>query len=195
MASFDPAVVVAALKKGGLYGAPYTPKAWVPTVDLGVAYPDSGAIVSLGNKLTPKETAPYPALAFAADPDSTHSVVVLDPDAPVRSFPIFGTACHWIQANIKCSGEPGSTKVEALDSSLTPYGGPGPPPFMGFHRYVFLLYKHTTAEGVKPLEAQATVKNNTIPQRMWWNLEAFVKENKLEIVGVNYFLAKSGAKK
>lgn len=66
MASFDPAVVVAALKKGGLYGAPYTPKAWVPTVDLGVAYPDSGAIVSLGNKLTPKETAPYPALAFAA---------------------------------------------------------------------------------------------------------------------------------
>lgn len=64
--SFDPSVVVAALKKDGLYGAPYTPEGWVPTLDLGVSYPTSGAVVSLGNELTPKEAAPDPTIAFTA---------------------------------------------------------------------------------------------------------------------------------
>lgn len=51
------------------------------------------------------------------------------------------------------------------------------------HRYVYLLYKNTTPEGLLPQEQQKTFSSSTMPQRMRWNLAAFVLENKLELVG------------
>lgn len=63
MSSLD--AVIAALKKDGLYGSPYTPENWTPSIELGVTYP-GGAVVSLGNELTPMEAAEDPNVSFNA---------------------------------------------------------------------------------------------------------------------------------
>ncbi|KAL8277356.1 hypothetical protein RQP46_010196 [Phenoliferia psychrophenolica] len=180
--------VVAALKKDGLYGKPWTPEGWTPTVDLGITYP-SGAVVALGNELTPKETAEEPVLSFKAEPGVTYTCVMADPDAPSRFFSFLGIIRHWLKGGLKGAGD---TKVEVSEAAMSPHMGPGPPPYTGAHRYIFLLYMNTTEEGLLPAEKQKTFSSSTMPQRMRWDLAAFVQENGLELVGANYFVARHG---
>jgi phosphatidylethanolamine-binding protein (PEBP) family uncharacterized protein len=60
------------------------------------------------------------------------------------------------------------------------YVGPGPPPFTGEHRYVFLLYKQTKADA----------QLESVPGRMRSDCKSYIQENGLELVTANYFVAK-----
>ncbi|KAM0755029.1 PEBP-like protein [Meredithblackwellia eburnea MCA 4105] len=173
------------LKKNELYGAPWTPEGWVPKVELSVSYP-SGAKVEQGNVLTCADSAPDPILEFESEPGATYAIVMADPDAPHRSWPFLGIVRHYLQGGI--TGVAGSTKVQINNPVTTPHRGPGPPPFTGLHRYVYLLYKEP-AGGL--LEKQTTFSDPaSITQRMRWDLGAFVKENNLELIAINFFQAR-----
>jgi len=180
-------ITIEEVKAAGLHGLPFTAPDWVPTVDLGVTFPKSGKSVNRGNEITPADAAESPSFFFCGDPDATYTVTCVDPDAPARilSF-LLSPIAHGIQVNLKA----GPDGVTDQGTALLKYGGPGPPPFTGFHRYVFLLYKNKTAEGVLPLEKQSTVKAQDVRARMKWDVQAFVRQNGLELIGMNWFVSK-----
>lgn len=59
------------------------------------------------------------------------------------------------------------------------YIGPGPPPFTGEHRYVFLLYKQTKSDAKFELAG-----------KMRWDHKTFIKDNGLELVAADFYVSK-----
>jgi phosphatidylethanolamine-binding protein (PEBP) family uncharacterized protein len=82
---------------------------------------------------------------------------------------------HWVVCNI-----PGSSDLKQA-AELSSYMGPAPPSGTGDHRYIYLLYKQPSANAA----AQALSKN-----RDCWAHEAYVKDSKLELVSVNFFISR-----
>nr|CAI5870264.1 unnamed protein product [Callosobruchus analis] len=105
----------------------------VPAKKVEVVYP-SGAIVEMGNVLTPTQVKDIPKVTWDADSRKHYTVCMTDPDAPSRKEPKFREWHHWLVGNV-----PGCdiTKGETLSA----YVGSGPPKGTGLHRYVFLIYE------------------------------------------------------
>ena len=53
---------------------------------------------------------------------------------------------HWMVGNIPCDGSFGTeeTDIARLGENICPYLQPFPPYGTGFHRFVFILYKHVS---------------------------------------------------
>lgn len=100
-----------------------------------VVYP-SGAIVGLGDILTPTQTKDKPQVTWPAEKGAFYTLVKTDPDVPSRQSPSLREIRHWTVINI-----PGSA-VEKGDE-VVGYFGSGPPNGTGLHRYVLLAYKQS----------------------------------------------------
>jgi phosphatidylethanolamine-binding protein (PEBP) family uncharacterized protein len=81
-----------------------------------------------GKLLTKKNTVSEPTVLFTGDPDTLYTVLMTDPDAPVKSW------LHWLLVNI-----PGDSNDIFQGEAVMTYTGPSPP--SGTHRYIFTLYK------------------------------------------------------
>lgn len=100
----------------------------------------------------------------------------MDPDAPSKENPKWGPYRHWVTTNIPSSVD----FTQATE--LSAYTGPAPPPKTGNHRYIFLVYK----------QPKQDIAFNTLSKDLSsWDFKSFVKENQLELVGVNYFISKN----
>lgn len=96
-------------------------------------YP-SGAVIGLGNELTPTQVKDKPRVSWPAEKGAYYTLLFVDPDAPSRRQPTYREARHWIVMNIpECSIEKGDEVIEFI--------GSGPPKGTGLHRYIFLVYK------------------------------------------------------
>ncbi|KAI5480657.1 PEBP-like protein [Pseudohyphozyma bogoriensis] len=167
---------------------PFIPAGFTPSLELQATFPNN-LEVKYGNVIGRLESAPAPTFAIpGGDPTATYTILCADPDAPARGFlsRALSPICHLIQQEVTVD----ASGVVTAPPAVVFWGPPGPPPFTGLHRYIFLLYKNTTPEGVLPLEKQSTVKGDAISNRMKWDIKLFVKENGLELVGVNWFQAR-----
>ncbi|KAI8884803.1 PEBP-like protein [Backusella circina FSU 941] len=163
-----------ALKSAGI-SPNIVPEGFSPSTLLDIKYP-SGEDVALGNFIKPEDSAQQPTVNFIPDDENSHyTLVLIDPDAPTRDDPKMSPYRHWVVCNI-----PGSSNfVQATE--ISSYMGPAPPPGTGDHRYIYLLYKQPSAGA----SAQVLSKN-----RGCWAHDAYVKESKLELVSVNFFISK-----
>lgn len=140
----------------------------------------NGKDVHLGVQLTPSEVQEEPKVKWEAAADKFYTLLMIDPDAPSRSWPFLGQVMHWMVANVKdCDLTTGEL--------FAAYGGAGPPIGTGFHRYIFLVFEHSEKiDYTEKHSAKGSRKN-----RMRFSLQKFMEKYKFESAFAwNYFNAK-----
>ncbi|XP_037031506.1 protein D3-like [Bradysia coprophila] len=105
----------------------------VPKKILHVTY-QRDITVGLGNELGISQVKEKPQVTWEAKESTYYTLMLIDPDALSRRFPILSEVRHWLVMNI-----PGSA-VENGDEVIE-YRGSGASRFTGLHRYIFLVYK------------------------------------------------------
>ncbi|KAJ5619064.1 protease inhibitor (Tfs1) [Penicillium lagena] len=142
------------------------------------------ASVEPGQYIPRADAQSPPALSFpSASPTKTYLAISLDIDAPFPSFDVLGPILHWIQPNVKVSGESLSTDAPFVAN----YIGPAPPPGSSPHRYTFFLYEQPEGFDYKKY-APADGKTLGNWSRMRYDLDAWAKEIGLgDVLAFNYF--------
>ncbi|GAA5887746.1 hypothetical protein JCM6882_001517, partial [Rhodosporidiobolus microsporus] len=139
--------------------------------------------VEPGATLPIDATQEQPSISFeAAEGKERFTLALLDPDAPSRGDPKWAPFRHWLVTGLN-PGTP--TRLEGGEE-LTPYMGPAPPPGTGPHRYAFLLYRQPAGSTPKFFGDKE--------DRKQYDIKKFVEENKLTLVGANFFLAEDKSK-
>ncbi|SAM03475.1 hypothetical protein [Absidia glauca] len=180
LADDTPKTRLKALQKAGIFPK-LTGEVFRADKALGVEY-QGGLQVTMGNFLTPAQTAKSPHIRFQGDPDSTYTLMLIDPDAPTIADPKWGPWRHWIVVNIP--GERQSSN-SAQSTQLTSYVGPAPPPKTGDHRYIFLLYKQPSFnKNYPPL-------SETFDDRRNFNFTDYAIKTGLKLHAVNFFYSKN----
>ena len=88
-------------------------------------------------------------------PKQYYSIIMVDPDAPTASNPIYADFIHWIRVNMNIVG---GKLVGGED--LLEYMGPSPPKGSGSHHYITLLIQHDKNSLVN-VELSGRAKQNT----------------------------------
>ncbi|GAA5878640.1 hypothetical protein JCM1840_003537 [Sporobolomyces johnsonii] len=176
------AALKSALESHGLLGSSIIPKSFNPDVFVRVLYLRSNVAVSPGELLGVQKTQEEPRVSFETHQDDPehYTLALLDPDAPSKSDPKWAPFRHWLITGVR-PGEPAR-----FGEVLTSYMGPAPPAGTGPHRYAYLLYR-------QPAHAAPKLHGN--PERRSFDIASFVKENKLELVGANFFVSENQDKK
>ncbi|XP_026570986.1 phosphatidylethanolamine-binding protein 4 [Pseudonaja textilis] len=99
-----------------------------------------------------------------ADTNKKYVLIMVDPDAPSRSNPMYRFWRHWAVTDISGADlKKGNLKGHVLADYLRPT----PPPGSGYHRYQFLLYEQPAHEDVS-LNSDETTSSGS------WNVNNFV---------------------
>ncbi|KXS18178.1 PEBP-like protein [Gonapodya prolifera JEL478] len=150
-----------------------------PTIDLSIKYSEK-IQATLGNELSPTDTqsAPHIILNDPHGSSSTRYVLAMvDPDAPSRESPSNAQYVHWVTEMA------GSGTKPTVKRDLVQYMGPAPPSGTGFHRYVFLLYRH---------EGKVHFKSEPPKDRKNFNVAKWSQENGIgDPVGGEFYVAKT----
>ncbi|EYC40861.1 hypothetical protein Y032_0593g408 [Ancylostoma ceylanicum] len=103
-----------------------------------------------------------------ADPESTFSMVMIDPDNLSRKNPSVAEWLHWLVVNI-----PASNVIEGINGGQhqMPYGSPAPQPRTDLHRYVILMWEHQGRRINVPKPSS----------RAKFNVKQFIEKNKLAL--------------
>ncbi|ESO03676.1 hypothetical protein HELRODRAFT_173374 [Helobdella robusta] len=118
-----------------------------------------------GGKRFLHKTAQAPTVIFEeAEDDSKYILVMVDPDAPDPSNPVYQYWLHWIRKNIM--GHDLKKGVTSDNNDLVEFNPPTPP--SGLHRYQFLLFKEPS-----------NFTPNFNDRRERWSVSDFVKINSL----------------
>ncbi|KAM0756164.1 PEBP-like protein [Meredithblackwellia eburnea MCA 4105] len=174
--------VTAALIKEQIIGSPFPDTAWVPKInDLRLSFPQGDIL--LGNKLSSVVAKDEPDISFDGDESDTYTILFVDPDAPSRGKAEYGLINHWIISGLK--PQPNG-KVLKTEPSRIPYAPPSAR--RTAHRSIFLLYKNL-AGPLRPQEQQTAIKGAAIMERAFFDIKLFEEENKLELVGANFFIS------
>jgi len=147
-----------------------------PANQLTLEYGDG--LVTPGQLLTPQQAQEAPKVKWTADIRKKYTLLMVDPDAISRGFPIFRSVLHWLVVNI-----PGNSVSEGEVKAA--YRGPGPPKWSGAHRYTFLVFEQ---EGEQNIDMEPY---SWVLGRVRFSLDTFKTIHKLSSVPVagNYFLA------
>lgn len=173
--------------KDVLMGAKFSPSG-----HLSVDYPAKDTTVAMGNTLPIDHTQVLPKVHYLPseshpiDLDATYTLIMTDPDAPSRTEHKWSEYCHYVETGIKLTAKDGSYVSGGRE--LQSYVGPAPPKGTGLHRYIFLLYK----------EPKGLTEFTEIKDRINWGygvkavgVDRWAKENKLELLAVNFFFAEN----
>nr|CAD2198301.1 unnamed protein product [Meloidogyne enterolobii] len=145
----------------------------------------NGVQVEPGNELPVHHLKNAPRVTLNVDPESTFSIVMIDPDNLSRKNPSVAEWLHWLVANI-----PASNILEGINGGATSTtlwnrspGSPAPQPRTGDHRYIIVLFEHQGRRLQVP-------KYNT---RAKFSLKKFMEKHQLEgsLLAANYFIAKN----
>ncbi|KAJ1945309.1 Phosphatidylethanolamine-binding protein 1 [Linderina macrospora] len=150
------------------------PTTFEPKIFLNVTY---SHMVNSGNILKATESAEEPIVEYTADGSKFYTLAFVeagDPTLPNRTNDL---TRDWLVVNI-----PGSDVAKG-DSTGTPYKG-SKDPECGMTRYVYAL-----------AEQPSKISDLTVPEsREKFDLMGYLNDNKMKLVGANYFIAvgKSG---
>ena len=133
--------------------------------------------VDLGNELSQAAAIdePHVDMSNIMEAGKSYGLIMVDPDAPAREDPGYRSWMHWSVIGI-------STDHWGETSGTFPYSGPTPPAGTGPHRYILLAYE------VPDNHEQLIYPTS---ERAGFNVNAFITENALTIVGGNYFTAET----
>ncbi|KAE8675569.1 Protein BROTHER of FT and TFL 1 [Hibiscus syriacus] len=110
-----------------------------PTVKMTVTYNSNKQVANV-HELMPAVIAARPWVEISGDDMRTcYTLIMIDPDAPSPSDPYLREHLHWMVTDI-----PGTTD----DSFVVAYETPKPT--IGIHRYVFILFKQSGRQTVRP---------------------------------------------
>ncbi|XP_072122605.1 phosphatidylethanolamine-binding protein 4 [Mobula birostris] len=96
-------------------------------------------------------------------------LIMVDPDAPSKSNPVFRHWRHWLVTNI-CGSD--LLDGNAKGMVLSEYRPPTPPSGTGYHRYQFFLYE-------QPDDAVITLNEHEKKSFGYWNLKSFITRSNL----------------
>ncbi|CAD5225750.1 unnamed protein product [Bursaphelenchus xylophilus] len=139
----------------------------------------AGIKVTPGQEIAMHHLKNAPRVTLNVDPESTFSLVMIDPDNLSRKNPSVAEWLHWLVANI-----PASNIQEGINGGQhqQPYGSPAPQPRTGDHRYLIVLFEHQGRRISVP-------KPNS---RAKFSLKQFIEKNKLDApIAANFFISKN----
>ncbi|KAF4400161.1 hypothetical protein G4B88_019370 [Cannabis sativa] len=144
---------------------------FIPTVKMTVIYNSNRQLIN-GHELTPSLFISKPLVEIGGeDMRTSYTLIMTDPDAPSPSDPYLKEHLHWIVTDI-----PGTTNV-LFGKEIVSYEAPKP--MVGFHRFVFILFKQRGRQTVRP----PTLRD-------CFNTRAFSQDNNLGLpVAAAYFNA------
>ncbi|XP_038977978.1 CEN-like protein 1 [Phoenix dactylifera] len=145
--------------------------AFNPSVKLQVTYSTNKQVYN-GHEFMPSAVSAKPRVEIGGDDmRACYTLIMTDPDAPSPSNPHLREHLHWIVTDI-----PGTTNA-SFGKELISYEAPRP--FMGIHRYVFVLFKQKGRQTV-----------HTPSSRDHFKTRSFAEENGLGLpVAAVYFNA------
>ncbi|KAG2571975.1 protein SELF-PRUNING-like [Panicum virgatum] len=111
-----------------------------PTVKMTVTYSSNKKVFN-GHEFFPSEVVSKPRVEVGDDMRSFFTLVMTDPDVPGPSDPYLREHLHWIVTDI-----PGTTDA-SFGRELVVYESPKP--YIGIHRFVFVLFKQKSRQGVR----------------------------------------------
>ncbi|CAN8015745.1 unnamed protein product, partial [Ixodes persulcatus] len=151
----------------------------VPQGVVNVNYGNGTAAVCMGNTISPQIASNKPTVSFEAqDARPPYTLMMVDPDAPSRSKPIYRSWLHWVVVNAPSSDGFGEGE-EAVR-----YNGPAPPKGSGPHRYVFLV----VAQNGKNISKSDV----SYSDRRSFNFETFLRNNSLpQPLAANFFFSEN----
>jgi phosphatidylethanolamine-binding protein (PEBP) family uncharacterized protein len=134
-----------------------------------------GIRVQPGQELQIRNLKNAPRITLQVDPESTFSLVMIDPDNLSRKNPSVAEWLQWLVVNI-----PASNINEGINGGQhqQPYGSPAPQPRTGDHRYIIVLFEH-------PNRRLAVPKFNT---RAKFSLKQFIEKHKLGKLSIFTYL-------
>jgi len=138
-----------------------------------------GIQVEPGAELQMRNLKNAPRVTLKVDPESTFSLIMIDPDNLSRKNPSVAEWLHWLVVNI-----PASNINEGINGGQhqQPYGSPAPQPRTGDHRYIIVLFEHQGRRVPAP-------KYNT---RAKFSLKQFIEKHKLGApLAGNYWISKN----
>ncbi|KAF7637612.1 hypothetical protein Mgra_00002869 [Meloidogyne graminicola] len=154
----------------------------------------NGVQVEPGNELPIHHLKNAPRVTLNVDPESTFSIVMIDPDNLSRKNPSVAEWLHWLVVNIPASNileginggqhqQPYGKKIKLNNLNIFFLCSPAPQPRTGEHRYIIVLFEHQGRRLQVP-------KYNT---RAKFSLKKFIEKHKLEgcLLAANYFIAKN----
>ncbi|XP_037953957.1 protein D3-like [Teleopsis dalmanni] len=141
-----------------------------------IKYP-SGAVVELGNELTPTQVKDQPEVTWNAESGVLYTLLMVDPDAPSRQDPKYREVCHWLVINI-----PGD-KV-AKGQTVVEFVGSGPPEGTGLHRYIFFVFKQA-----EKITTDKFISKTTREGRFNVKTRDYIGKYNLTTVAGNYYQA------
>uniref|UniRef100_A0A7E4VSV2 Phosphatidylethanolamine-binding protein n=1 Tax=Panagrellus redivivus TaxID=6233 RepID=A0A7E4VSV2_PANRE len=148
-----------------------------PTEKLNVVF--DGIPVEPGMEIATRNLKNAPRVTLKVDPESTFSLIMIDPDNLSRKNPSVAEWLHWLVTNI-----PASNINEGINGGQhqQPYGSPAPGPRTGDHRYLIVLFEHAGRRISVP-------KYNS---RAKFNLAQFVEKHKLGApLAANFWISKN----
>ncbi|OZC09094.1 phosphatidylethanolamine-binding protein [Onchocerca flexuosa] len=138
-----------------------------------------GIQVQPGQTMSPRHLRFAPRVTLDVDPESTFSMIMIDPDNLSRKNPSVAEWLHWLVVNI-----PASNIQEGINGGQhqMAYGSPAPQPRTDLHRYIILLYEHQGRRIQVP----------KINSRAKFSVKQFVEKHKLgDPIAGNFFLAQN----
>lgn len=127
----------------------------------------NGKEISKGKIMKLEEVKNQPEIKYNYELNEKYLLIMVDPDAPSKDNPIYKYWLHWM--------------VDISNNNiLFKYNEPAPPKDTGYHRYIFLLLKNNNQK----LTNLPINRNN-------FDLDKFIKTNKLKIIAINYIKVKN----
>jgi phosphatidylethanolamine-binding protein (PEBP) family uncharacterized protein len=150
---------------------------FTPSVDLEIKF--EKATAKQGNVILPSLSSKAPKILFQHH-SKQYTVIMIDPDVPSLFQP---SALHWSMTNVVFDDE-GNYKGETLND----YGGPGPPPFHGLHRYIFIVFAQSEKVDFEQF-TKVCSQGALFGRAQWNNTQALMDKLKLTPVGIDWFEA------
>ncbi len=126
-----------------------------------------------GNIIKLSSVISEPYYFLGRSEDEIYTLVMIDSTLPNNRFI---SVLHWLKYNISENNHDGETKSSyiAPNPKINKYG----------QQYTFLLYKQ---KGIQNCLIRDIFQSNDLKYRGNFNLKEFEQNNKLELVGVNFF--------
>jgi phosphatidylethanolamine-binding protein (PEBP) family uncharacterized protein len=124
--------------------------------------------IKYNDLLTKEETSTIPIIKFNKEEGKSYTIIIIDPDAPYPTKPIYKYMLHMLVTN--------------NDNEVVKYMGPNPPADSAPHRYYTCIFEQESLI--------ANTKKFHTRSRSNFDLKQYVLDNKLKIIGCFKFRVK-----
>lgn len=130
-----------------------------------------------------EESQTVPKISFNQKQQKKFTILMVDPDAPSRSNPIYKYWLHLLTINNNNNSNSNNNNI------IVNYEPPSPPKKSGKHRYIFYLLEqsHDLNKDNIIIPKKFIDKNGSPKERNNFNLGEFIENNKLKIIDSIYF--------